>query len=353
MAIRPLLWAKDQTVITSGQRRKNGELVTSKPGPSTLDKLVLIGIADEASEKTWDALIGVEDLAVFAGCTRRAIQESLGRLERAGYIRCRDTQVESGQSGWRRIYLLSADSPLFQGLIEVDFSTVEQVSRYQMRTFRDREKATFIPSDSLRYRCKPPAHGQGERGSHSPQGSANEVHTQGANEVHTEGERGSHPEGERGSHPSFSSSGDFSPDPESRTEETSSEEEPANRKAAIGIRARLDLSKVKAQPAQTRQIEEAVERLLDLGFTETTVERHAQRKLAVAKTCKYLLQGLAPEYVTNDEPSPGPAAAPSKSVAWRWCRNCRSETCWEPIEDGARCSSCGLERHRTETSSVS
>lgn len=177
MSIRTLLWAKEQTVITSNVRRKEGKLVTSEPATSSQDKLVLIGIGDEASEHSWDALIGVEDLAVFVGCTRRAIQESLRRLERAGYIRCRETKVESGQNGWKRVYLLSAESPLFRGLIEVDFNTVERISRYQMRTFRDRHATEFIPSDSLRHRKNQPAHKQDEPGSHCPESSANQVRT--------------------------------------------------------------------------------------------------------------------------------------------------------------------------------
>src|SRR5699024_9234979 len=140
-------------------------------------------------------------IAVFIGCTRRAARDSLGRLERAGFIRCRHTKVESGQDGWRRIYLLSTDSPLFQGLIDVDFGSVEHISRYQMRTFRDRHKSQFIPSDSLRNRAIPPAQRQGEHDSPSHKPRGNTVPPSRGNTVPPEGEHSSSYEGEHSSSP--------------------------------------------------------------------------------------------------------------------------------------------------------
>lgn len=317
MAIRTLLWAKDQTVITQTIRRKSGQLVESPPTPNVLDKMVLIGIGDEASEKTWDALIGVEDLAVFACCTRRAVQESLRRLERAGFIRCRETRVESGRSGWQRIYLLSEESPLAKGMITVDFDTVEKISRFQMRTFRDRGEAGYLPSDSLtRRKKKNPGQGGGEPGSHSPLG-VNQVRTTGANLVRTEGEPGSHYEGEPGSHPSFSTNSSSPSDARARAEQTTEgeTEAPAGPTSwAAQLISGLDYGRYR-RPTQVQADDLA--RLVDaaraLGLTEVEIKRHCRATLNAARTSgvSYLAGGLQPDNLPiptrKNEDQPGKA----------------------------------------------
>ncbi len=326
MALRTMLWAKDQTVITSTVRWKSGKLVASASAPSALDKLVLIGIGDEASEHSWDALIGLEDLAVFAGCTRRAVRESLGRLERAGYIQCRQTQVESGQNGWCRIYLLSDESPLMRGQIEVDFATVEQISRYMMRTFRDRHDSTFVPSDSVRYRDSKLSYPQqGEHGSSCGEDRGNMVPPakQGEPCSPCEGEHGSSCEGEHGSSPSVSSLADSDPDPEEvqAEEENGADQVQLSRTAtAADIAAEMDLKRVDAQPKQVRQIRHAVEVLLT-SYDAPRVRAHAVSKAQEAKTCTYLLRGLGPEYL-DDAPDSSSNASSSEQQKLPSCNTC-------------------------------
>ena len=137
------------------------------------------------------------------------------------------------------------------------------------------------------------------------------------------------------------------PDPDGRTDEPASEDHNGgpHREAAVRLRARMNLAKVGAQPAQVRKVESAVERLLDAGFAEAVVEQHAQRKLGEANTCKYLLNGLAPEHVVE---APGAAAAPppAHSVP-AWCGECdregRDKPAMRRIEiDGVvrRCPNC-------------
>lgn len=88
------------------------------------------------------------------------------------------------------------------------------------------------------------------------------------------------------------------------------------------VRARMDLTKVGAQPAQVRQVEAALQRLLAAGFAERAVQQHAQRKLGEANTCKYLLNGLAPEHVAE---TPAGAAATAEVDAPQWCGGCDRE----------------------------
>jgi hypothetical protein len=213
MSLRTLVWAKDQTVITSTVRQKkppgggSSQRVESEPSPSATDKLVLIGIGDEASEKTWDALIGNEDLAIFAMTTLRTVRESLDRLERAGYIRVRPCVVESGAAGWNRIYLLSKDSPLVKGLFEVDWSEPEKIERFAMRTFSRRDESAYIPSDSPRAKPKTAAQGTPEPGSAPPVAPRNLVPGRTRNQVPPPPEPGSAPAPEPGSVHLFSSGG--------------------------------------------------------------------------------------------------------------------------------------------------
>lgn len=321
MAMRPLVWAKDQTVITQTVRKKDGEYVASAPTPNPLDKLVLIAIGDEASENTWDALLGVEDIAVFVGCTRRAVQESLRRLERAGFIRCRPTRVESGRSGWQRIYLLAEASPLVQGVIEVDFSTVEEISRFQMRTFRDRQQAGFVPSDSRTRKAKTAARGKGEPGSPSKAG-VNLVRPPRVNDVRPKGEPGSPSEDEPGSPPSFSTQ-NSSPSEESEgVKEASSQEE--NREPAewaLDLIAGLEFGKHK-RPNRKQAVELA--RLVEAAHTEhglTVVEirRWCQATLneAIKSGVAYLRGGLAPDRLPIPKATDRPAASSSATESGR------------------------------------
>ncbi len=305
MAIKPLLWAKEQTVITQTVRKKNGQYVASAPAPNPLDKLVLIAIGDEASEHTWDALLGVEDIAVFVGCTRRAVQESLGRLERAGFVRCRATKVESGRSGWKRIYLLAPESPLVRKLIEVDFSTVEEISRFQMRTFRDRNAAGFVPSDAHRVlRAKQKAkqqesagQGEGERGS-SSEARVNVVHPPRVNVVHPEGERGSSSEGERGSSPFFSAGSSSPSESEGRTDGKTSSTKDQQPPAEWAQRLVLDLDYGKHKrptPTQVDELARLVEAAhVERGLTQIEIKRHARATLngATKTGVGYLIGGL-------------------------------------------------------------
>ena len=147
--------------------------------------------------------------------------------------------------------------------------------------------------------------------------------------------------------PSPPETSDPDPDPDGRTDEPASEDHDGgpHSEAAVRIRARMNLAKVGAQPAQVRKVESAVERLLDAGFAEAVVEQHAQRKLGEANTCKYLLNGLAPEHVVE---APGAAAAPptAHSVP-AWCGECdregRDKPAMRRIEiDGVvrRCPNC-------------
>lgn len=111
------------------------------------------------------------------------------------------------------------------------------------------------------------------------------------------------------------------------------------------VRARLDLTKVDAQPAQVRQVEAALQRLLAAGFAEAAVQQHAQRKLGEANTCKYLLTGLAPEHVVE---VPATAAGVREVDVPQWCGECDREGRDKPgqrrIEaaDGSirRCPNC-------------
>lgn len=357
LAIKPLLWAKEQTVITQTIRKKDGRYVASAPAPNPLDKLVLIAIGDEASENTWDALLGIEDIAVFVGCTRRAVRESLGRLERAGFVRCRDTRVESGRSGWKRIYLLSPESPLVQGLIEVDFSTVEQISRFQMRTFRDREKAGFVPSDSRRLlrqkaakaRQETPGRAEGERGS-SPAGRGNEVPPPRGNEVPPEGERGSSLEGERGSSPSFSTSSS-SPSEETRgTTATSKKKTAVAPEWAVALVDELDFGDhVRPTAQQTRELARLVEAAhTDHGLDPVEIRRHCQSRIGKATTSAvaYLRGGLDPERL----PRPQKPSSATPAVKPTWCGECDEITrLRERDTDGRpyRCPSCHPRAKRT------
>ena len=133
------------------------------------------------------------------------------------------------------------------------------------------------------------------------------------------------------------------PDPDGRTDQGAPSGE--QHEAAARIRSRLQLSKVGAQPKQVRQIEAALERLLETGFTPRAVELHAQHKLNEANTCKYLLNGLDPEYV--EEPAPAAVAAARPEPVPPWCGECDREGRDRPalrrIEiDGAmrRCPNC-------------
>lgn len=359
MALRTLLWAKDQTVITSSVRRKDGKLVTSAPSPNALDKLVLIAIGDEASEHAWDALIGLEDLAVFVGCTRRAARDSLGRLERAGYVRCRHTKVESGQSGWRRIYLLSAESPLFQGLIEVDFDTDEQISRYQMRTFRDRHEGPFIPSDSLRNRPNQPIHRQegvqGEHGSSCPGGRGNTVPPARGNTVPPEGEHGSSCGEEHGSSPSVSTSDiSSSPDPENsdgRTEDGGLKGNDRLRLEVIeGVMAEHGpklIQQLGAHASQLTQVRDRVAQAIDAGKSAVAVSTYLGRKVGEARTVRFVL-GAFEQHRLHDIAEPANVVEDVTPEAPPWCGECDREGRDKPglrrIEaaDGSmrRCPNC-------------
>jgi len=300
MAIKTLLWAKEQTVITQTVRPKRAYA----PAPNPLDKLVLIAIGDEASESTWDALLGLEDIAVFAGCTRRAVRESLGRLERAEFIRCRDTRVESGRSGWKRIYLLSEESPLTRGLIEVDFSTVEEISRFQMRTFRDRNAAGFVPSDSqrtLRQKLKDKqetaGHGEGEHCS-SLEGRGNTVPPPRGNTVPPEGEHCSSPEGEHCSPPFFSTDSSSPSEGEGGTDGGTSSTKDKQPPAEWAVRLVLDLDfgrHKRPTPEQADELACLVEAAhVEHGLTQLEIKRHARVTLNAATTSGvgYLVGGL-------------------------------------------------------------
>lgn len=340
MSIRTLLWTKDQTVLTSSVRRTHGQPVDSLPSPSALDKLVLIAIGDEASEDSWEALIGIEDIAVFVGCTRRAVHESLARLQRAGFLRCRATTVESGRSGWCRIYLLAAESPLVQGEIEVDFGTAEVISRHQMRTYRDRHRSPFVPSDSLRHRQNHPARIPQPRAApdteptEAGEGRVNTVHTPGVNHVRTGGEQGSHSQGEPRSHPSCST-GWASPSdarPRADTAETAetAETPPSestghgqdgvdadagtdgdpvitdeHRAAAAALTARADLSRIGPYPSQVRHIQQALAGALARGYSTGQVRTHFHSKLGEARTVRYLLAGFTPARLADIPPDSG------------------------------------------------
>lgn len=352
LSIKTLLWAKEQTVITQTVRKKDGQYKASDPSPNPLDKLVLIAIGDEASEHAWDALLGVEDIAVFAGCTRRAARESLGRLERAGFIRCRDTRVESGRSGWKRIYLLSPESPLVQGLIEVDFSTVEQISRFQMRTFRDREKAGFVPSDSRRrLRQRPtketPGRAEGERGS-SPAGRGNEVPPPRGNEVPPEGERGSSLEGERGSSPSFSTSSS-SPSEETRgTTATSKKKTAVAPEWAVALVDELDFGDhVRPTAQQTLELARLVAAAHgEHGLDPVEIRRYCQSRIsrATSSAVSYLRGGLHPDRLPRPQKPSGATESPSAAAAKpTWCGQCDEITRMRERETDGRpyyCPAC-------------
>ena len=356
LAIKPLLWAKEQTVITQTIRKKDGRYVASAPAPNPLDKLVLIAIGDEASENTWDALLGIEDIAVFVGCTRRAVRESLGRLERAGFVRCRDTRVESGRSGWKRIYLLSPESPLVQGLIEVDFSTVEQISRFQMRTFRDREKAGFVPSDSRRLlrqkaakaRQESAGHSEGEPRS-SSEGRGNLVPPPRGNHVPPEGEPRSSSEGEPGSSPSFSSVSSSSS--EERGESTATAKKDATiAEWAVSLIDELDFGPhVRPNQQQTRELARLVEAAhTDHGLDPVEIRRHCQSRIGKATTSAvaYLRGGLDPERL----PRPQKPSSATPAVKPTWCGECDEITrLRERDTDGRpyRCPSCHPRAKRT------
>lgn len=135
------------------------------------------------------------------------------------------------------------------------------------------------------------------------------------------------------------------PDPDGRTAEADSEDQDGPRcEAAVRVRSRLDLTKVGAQPAQVRQVEAALQRLLAAGFAEAVVQQHAQRKLGEANTCKYLLTGLAPEHVVETRAS----AARAEVDAPEWCGECDREGRDKPAlrrvegADGSmrRCPAC-------------
>ncbi len=112
------------------------------------------------------------------------------------------------------------------------------------------------------------------------------------------------------------------PDPDGRMAEGESEGQDGSRhEAAVRVRSRLDLTKVGAQPAQVRQVESALKRLLAAGFAEAVVQQHAQRKLGEANTCKYLLNGLAPEHVVE---APSASRAPEVEAP-EWCGECDRE----------------------------
>ncbi|MGH3097914.1 MAG: hypothetical protein ACRDMV_18180 [Streptosporangiales bacterium] len=316
MAIRTLLWAKDQTVITQTIRQKNGRPVVSTPTPNMLDKLVLIGVGDEASEKTWQALIGVEDLAVFAGCTRRAVRESLGRLERAGFIQCRETRLETGTSGWKRIYLLADESPLVKGLIEVDFSTVEDVRRFEMRTFRDRYEGGYVPGDS-RSKLTMKTAAQGQEEPRSPwQGRGNEVPPTRGNEVPPTGERGSSYEGERGSSPSFSTN--FSSPSDARASGTEGKEGGTDGTTEESTEWALQLvtglnygQHRRPTRKQAHKLAMLVDAARASGLSEVEVKRHCRATLNGARKSgvAYLAGGLQPDNLpapSTDMPDPRP-----------------------------------------------
>lgn len=113
------------------------------------------------------------------------------------------------------------------------------------------------------------------------------------------------------------------PDPDGRTDDSEPERQNGpHREAAVRIRANLNMAKVDAQPKQVRQVESALELLLDAGFAESVVERHAQRKLGEANTCKYLIAGLAPEHVVDVAPGSGSFRPASGATAGQPCGQC-------------------------------
>lgn len=110
------------------------------------------------------------------------------------------------------------------------------------------------------------------------------------------------------------------PDPDARardgrTDESSTEQNQKLAEQAEVIVKRLDLRKVEAQPKQQRQVQQRIARLLGEGFAFDVVARHAERKLAEAKTCTYFLRGLAAEHISTDTHT-GPRRIPE------WCGQC-------------------------------
>lgn len=330
MSIRTLLWAKDQAVVTATVRQKKlvegGPSVTveSEPAPSAIDKLILIGVADEAADSTWDALIGNEDLAIFAMTTRRTVRESLSRLERAGYIRVRACKVESGASGWNRIYLLSPDSPLVKQQIEVDWGVPEVISRFQMRTYSRRDESSYVPSDA-RSRDKDAAQGQEEPGSPLPstpnEGRGNLVPPTRGNQVPGEGEPGSSYEGEPGSPHLFSTGGTTpSIDARPRAEDEEGGKEPPEGPTSEATRLILGLvwgSHRRPTEEEVADLSGLIDAAVTPGRSYVDLKRHAQVSINGARPANE--GGNAIAYLRNaltlylpaplvDQPSGAPPA---------------------------------------------
>jgi len=345
MSVRTLLWAKDQVVVTSTVRMKaptpgaKSVRVESPAVPSAQDKLILIGIGDEASEKTWDALIGTEDLAIFAMTTMRTVRESLARLERAGYIRVRPCNTENGSHGWNRVYLLSPDSPLVKGIIEVDWSEPEEIKRFEMRTFSRRDESAYVPSDSPRLKKtagqSTPEPGSGDVGTRF-RVRGNQVPGTGGNQVPGTGEPGSGYGGEPGSDHLFSTPRSSVPsiEREGSNDEAAPDQLQPTAEAVAVIDGLNFGAHIRPTVEQTAELASLVDQAVAGGRTFAEVRKHAQAKVNAARRPQeegsavgYLRGGLQPKYLPKPVGRPGtaptdggqtaPATPRERNAAWR------------------------------------
>ena len=199
MATGPLFWALKARVRTVVKPRA-GRNPNPEPRPNALDKLVLITIADQASEADgWSALLPLWFLADRAECTERAARESVRRLEAAGLVRCRDVVLEGSEaSAWRRYYLLAPESPVTQGVLEISWDEPEQIRRAVFERHRavvlSRHEDGGERPAKKRSCPQPPEPGSG--GEPDPR---NQVPPQGRNQVPPPPEPGSAPGAEPGS----------------------------------------------------------------------------------------------------------------------------------------------------------
>ena len=197
MATGPLFWALKARVRTVTKPRA-GRNPNPEPRPNSLDKLVLITLADQASEvEGWSALLPLWFIAGRAECTERAARESTRRLEDAGLVRSRPVVLEGNNAeAWRRYYLLAPESPVTQGVLVVDWDESERIRRSVFERHRAIVLSRHEGERPARKRTypQPPEPGSGDEPD-----PRNQVPAQGRNQAPPPPEPGSAPGEEPGS----------------------------------------------------------------------------------------------------------------------------------------------------------
>lgn len=346
MATGPLFWALKARVRTVTKPRA-GRNPNPEPRPNALDKLVLITLADQASEvEGWSALLPLWFIADRAECTERAARESVRRLEDAGLVRSRPVVLEGNNAeAWRRYYLLAPESPVAQGVLVVDWDESERIRRSVFERHRAIVLSRHEGERPARKRTypQPPEPGSGDEPD-----PRNQVPPQGRNQVPPPPEPGSALGEEPGSAlislssrdlllPSFDAHASASEDRRNEGHDQAVAEPSA---AALEMVRSLDFGKHR-WPTQDEVCELAVlvDRAINTGLTPSEVRQHAQASIASAQrhAVKYLRGAL-----TTHLPAPRLRSQPDNTGAFVECADCRRpmRTRWGSNEQPRLCRDC-------------